>query len=175
MSNRSGGSQVSNRSGVSVRSRTSSVARNLINVGPPPARRSPMIEADITLAPPQARARASGIQEHTGVSTRNTRAQTNEPHVQLEMGPQTRQYYKSDNAEYRRGQRKRATDIQKGTERHLVEVLNPENPYNQGYFGEALNEGIEGYHPREVKQGRPRSTMLSQAETPAAKSGKPGK
>ena len=156
---------MSNRSGLSVRSSTSSVARNLINVRPPPARRSPMIEAEITLAPP---ARTSGIQEHTGVSTRNTRAQTAEPHSQLQ--PQTRQYYKSDNKEYRQGQRKRANDIQKGTERHLVEVLNPDNPYNQGYFGDSLSQlySLGGVQPRQVKQGRPTS-MLSQAETPGPK------
>lgn len=34
-------------------------------------------------------ARPSGIQQHNGVSTRSIRAETGEPHVQLEMGTQT--------------------------------------------------------------------------------------
>ena len=81
--------------------------------------------------------------------------------------------YRSDNPEYRSGQKQRAKDIQNRTERPLVEVLNPEHPYNQGYFGDSLQQlyNVGGVQPRQVKQGRPTS-MLSQAETPAAKTGK---
>ena len=50
--------------------------------------------------------------------------------------------------------------------RPLVEVLNPDNPYNQGYFGDALKQNKEGYHPRVVQQGKPNLSMLSEALTP---------
>ena len=152
----------------SSRSSSSSSSRNLINASP--AARSPILEAGITYAPTQ-RARTSGVQEHSGVSTRNTRAQTGEPHTQLS---QTREYHRSDDKEYRKGQRHRLKHDNLNRPRPLVEVLNPDNPYNQGYFGDALKQDREGYYPREVKSGRPRSTMLSQVETPepAAKYGK---
>lgn len=65
--------------------------------------------------------------------------------------PQSRQYFTSDNPEYRKGQRARAKDGAKF--RPLVEVLKPDNPYNQGYFGDALQQGLEGYHAREVRTG----------------------
>jgi len=65
--------------------------------------------------------------------------------------PQPRQYFTSDNPEYRKGQKARAKDGAKF--RPLVEVLKPDNPYNQGYFGDALQQGLEGYHAREVRTG----------------------
>ena len=135
-------------------SASSSSTRNLIHESPAAVRRArnstnPVLEAEITLAP-SPRARVSGIHEHSGVSTRNIRAQTGEPHSQLS---QSRDYYRSDDKDYRRGQRHREKHDNTNRPRPLVEVLNPDSPYNQGYFGDALHEGKEGYHPREVKPG----------------------
>ena len=112
---------------------------------------NPVVQADITLAPTQ-RARASGIQEHSGVSTRATRAQTGEPHTELQ---QTRTYYRSDHPDYRRGQYKRNKHEEKNKVRPLEGPLNLDSPYNQGYFGSALNQlfSVEGVQPRQVKPG----------------------
>jgi hypothetical protein len=141
---------------LSARSNTSrssgaSSSRNFVNESPAAVRRARNSNPDleITLAP-SPRARASGIHEHSGVSTRNTRAQTGEPHSQI---PQTREYYRSDDSEYRKVQRHRLKHDNENRPRPLVEVLNPDSPYNQGYFGDALHEGKEGYHPRQVKSG----------------------
>ena len=76
------------------RSSSSSESRNLISVN---SNRDAVLEAEITLAPTPSRARTSGIQHHEGVSTRTTRAQTGEPHSQLQQQP--RQYYRLDNSE----------------------------------------------------------------------------
>ena len=70
-----------------------------------------------------------------------------------------RKYFNSDTAEYRRGQAHREKDIANKKERLLVEMLNPNNPYNQGYFGDALKQDKDGYFPREVKQGRPKTSF----------------
>jgi hypothetical protein len=92
------------------------------------------------------------------------------------MAQTIRQRYRSDDPQYRRGQRKREKHESENKVRPLVERLNPGNLYNQGYFGDSLsqlyNQG--GVQPRQVKPGRrpTRSTMESQAETPASKSGK---
>jgi hypothetical protein len=69
-----------------------------------------------------------------------------------------RKYFNSDNPEYRRGQSKREKDEKESRVRPLIEMLNPNNPFNQGYFGDALKKDLEGYHPREVKQGRPKTS-----------------
>ena len=115
-------------------------------------------------------ARLSGVHERTRQGATNTRVfernqalerlvqpKPTRPSSGTEMSrattsaPQPRQYFTSDNLQYRRGQKARAKDGDKS--RHIVEVLNPDNPYNQGYFGDALQQGLEGYHAREVRTG----------------------
>jgi hypothetical protein len=140
----------------SSRSSGASSTRNLINEAPLSARSNSSrssfqgVQAEITLASP--RARASGIHEHSGVSTRNTRAQTGEPHSAIQ---QTRPYYKSDHPKYRKGQTNRKKDEKENKVRLLEGPLNLDNPYNQGYFGDALNQlyTVKGVQPRQVKTG----------------------
>jgi hypothetical protein len=108
------------------------------------------------------KSRTFGIQQSDKKVTRSRTAQ---------LEDQPRKMYPSDVAEYRQGQRARERDKRNKKERPLVEVLNPENEYNKGYFGNALNQlyQTDGVQPRQVKQGRPKSSVLSEADTPAPK------
>ena len=72
------------------------------------------------------------------------------------MEKQPRKIYPSDVGEYRSGQRARNKDIAKNTEKQFAPVWNMEDKYNQGYFSKEL-----------AKKGRPKSSILSQANTPA--------
>jgi hypothetical protein len=90
----------------------------------------------------------SGIQEHTGVLTRSLRREVGEPHTELKS-----KIPKSKNPEYVSGYNARRKDEKKKV-RPLVEVLNPNNPYNKGYFGASLKENKDGYFPRTYLSGR---------------------
>ena len=93
------------------------VAENLRNQGIDPNHLSPVNQEIL-------RGRHSGIQRHDGVSTRSIRAETSEPHQQLDMGIQTRGRGRPQTNTYPR-------------------PIGPTRP-----------------------RGRPRSTNLSQAQTP---------
>jgi len=97
------------------------------------------------------RARMSGIQEHSGVLTRGLRREVGEPHTELKP-----KKYRSKNPEYVSGYDARRRDEKNSKVRPLVEVLNPENDYNKGYFGSALKNGQDGYIPRIQFSGRSR-------------------
>ena len=118
-------------------------------------------EPEITLAPTPppaaARARRSGVQQSDKVLTRSKAAESGIGPVQLQLEKQPRKIYPSDVGEYRSGQRTRNKDIAKNTEKQFAPVWNMEDKYNQGYFSKEL-----------AKRGpRPKSSVLSQAETPA--------
>jgi hypothetical protein len=97
------------------------------------------------------RARTSGIQEHTGVLTRNIRREVGEAHTELKS-----KFPKSKDPEYVSGYDARRRDQKNNKVRPLVEVLNPDNAYNRGYFGAALKKGQDGYIPRTQFSGRRR-------------------
>ncbi len=115
------------------------------------------VEPEITFAPTPpvtvARARKSGVQQSDKMLTRSKTAQSE---------AQPRKIYPSDIGEYRSGQRTRESDKINKKERPSVEVLNPENQFNKGYFGDALNQlyQVHGVQPRQVKKGRPKSSVL---------------
>jgi len=118
-------------------------------------------EPEITLAPTPppaaARARRSGVQQSDKVLTRSKAAESGIGPVQLQLEKQPRKIYPSDVGEYRSGQRARNKDIAKNIEKQFAPVWNMEDKYNQGYFSKEL-----------AKRGpRPKSSVLSQAETPA--------
>ena len=117
------------------------------------------VEPEITLAPTPpvtvARARKSGVQQSDKVTTRSKTAQSGVP-LQAKMEKQPRKIYPSDVGEYRSGQRERAKDIAKNTEKPFVPVWDFENLNVKGYFSKEL-----------TKPGRPKSSILSVADTPA--------
>ena len=117
------------------------------------------VEPEITLAPTPpvtvARARKSGVQQSDKVATRSKTAQSGVP-LQAKMEKQPRKIYPSDVGEYRSGQRERAKDIAKNTEKPFVPVWDFENLNVKGYFSKEL-----------TKPGRPKSSILSVADTPA--------
>ena len=65
----------------------------------------------------------------------------------------TRELVRADDPNYRRGQYHRGKDETKGKTRPLVEVLRQDSLYNQGYYGDALQQNLEGYVSRVVKKG----------------------
>jgi hypothetical protein len=70
--------------------------------------------------PPVARARTSGVQQSDKMVTRSKKAQSEAPQVKMEKQP--RKIYPSDIGQYRSGQRERAKDIAKNTEKPFVPV-----------------------------------------------------
>ena len=103
------------------------------------------VQAEITLASP--RARASGIHEHSGVSTRNTRAQTGEPHLQLESN-----VYASKDPQYVSGYDARRRHETKQKVKQLVPVYNLEHKYNKGYFRKELQQIKEQEEEKKKKE-----------------------
>jgi hypothetical protein len=117
-------------------------------------------EPEITLAPTPppaaARARRSGVQQSDKVLTRSKAAESGIRPVQVQLEPEPKRIYPSNEADYRRGQRHRIDDLKRNTEKQFAPVWNMEDKYNQGYFSREL-----------AKKGpRPKSSVLSQADTP---------
>jgi hypothetical protein len=79
------------------------------------------------------RARTSGIQEHTGVLTRNLRREVGEAHTELKS-----KLPKSKDPEYVSGYDARRNDDRKGKMQKLVPAHNIDNKFNQGYFRKEL-------------------------------------
>ena len=115
------------------------------------------VEPEITYAPQTvATARTSGVQQSDKMHTRSKTAQSGIRPVQLQLEREPKKIYPANVADYRRGQRHRIEDLKRNTEKQFAPVWNMEDKYNQGYFSKEL-----------AKKGRPKSSILSQANTPA--------
>jgi hypothetical protein len=132
------------------------VRRKIKNSRPSTTLNLAPVEPEMSYAPPPAaRARTSGVQQSDKMLTRSKTAQSGiRPQLQLEREP--KKIYPSDVANYRRGQTHRIDDLKINKERQFAPVWNMEDTYNQGYFSKEL-----------AKKGRPKSSVLSQADTPA--------
>jgi hypothetical protein len=84
------------------------------------------------------RARTSGIQEHSGVLTRNLRQELGEAHTELKS-----KRPKSKHPEYVSGYDARRYDDQKGKTKQLVPVYNLEHNFNKAYFRKELKNNRE--------------------------------
>jgi hypothetical protein len=122
------------------------------------------------------RARTSGIQEHTGVLTRNLRREVGEAHTELKSN-----IPKSKHKQYVSGYNSRRYDDKKGKTKPLVPVYNLEHKFNKGYFRKELEnnklrtqlssrsnpfDGTDDSISERAATSRNRSTMLSQTLTP---------
>ena len=138
------------------------------------------IEPTTSLSPGTAagvtRARTSGIQEHTGVLTRNIRREVGEAHTELKSN-----IPKSKHKQYVSGYNSRRYDDKKGKTKPLVPVYNLEHKFNKGYFRKELEnnklrtqlssrsnpfDGTDDSISERAATSRNRSTMLSQTLTP---------
>jgi hypothetical protein len=105
------------------------------------------------------RARTSGIQEHTGVLTRNLRREVGEAHTELKS-----KLPKSKDPEYVSGYEARRNDDRKGKMQKLVPAHNIDNKFNQGYYRKELkiNEKLR----KEQFENKLRTQLSSRSKNP---------